>query len=83
MEHVKKKITIVIEGQPFAVEKDEISYEELVALAYPDYVQFPNRVYSIKYRRGIGAKPEGILLPGQSVKVKDEMIFNVKITGES
>jgi hypothetical protein len=80
---VKKKVTIVVNGQPFEVEKDEIKYEEVVALAYPDYSQFPNRIYSVKYQRGHGNKPEGILTPGGEVKVKDEMIFNVKITGES
>lgn len=82
-ENVKKKVTIVVNGEPFEVEKDEISYAEVVTLAFPDYPQHPEVTYSVKYKRGHGNKPEGVLAPGGTVKVKDEMIFNVSPTGQS
>ncbi len=82
-QNVKKKVTIVVNGEPFEVEKDEISYAEVVTLAFPDYPQHPEVTYSVKYKKGHGNKPEGVLAPGGTVKVKDEMIFNVSPTGQS
>ena len=49
----------------------------------PDYAQHPDINYSVKYKRGHGNKPEGILLKGESVKVKEGMVFSVSETGQS
>lgn len=79
----KKKVTIIVNATPFEVEKDEITYEDVVTLAYPDFPQHPERNYSVKYTRGHGNKPEGILSPGGQVKVKDGMEFTVTPAGQS
>lgn len=79
-----KTVTIVVDGTPHEVpKKDEISYEEVVTLAHPDYPQHPDVTYSVTYERGHGSKPEGILPPGGKVKVKDGMSFRVNRTGQS
>ena len=83
MADVKKTVTIVVEGTPHEWPKDEITYEEVVTLEVPEYAQHPEITYSVKYTRGHGNKPVGILSPGGSVKVKDGMIFNVSETGQS
>ncbi|MEO6228544.1 MAG: multiubiquitin domain-containing protein [Ferruginibacter sp.] len=82
-ENVKKKVTIIVNGTSHEEEKDEVSYKEVVTLAFPDFPQHPERTYSVTYKNGHGNKPEGILSPGESVKVKDRMIFYVKHTGQS
>ena len=83
-EHKNKTITIVVNGTPHEVpKKEEITYAEVVTLAYPDYPQHPEITYSVTYPRGHGEKPEGILNPGGSVKVKDGMSFSVNRTGQS
>lgn len=84
-DHSKDKtVTIVVDGTPHEVPKKElITYLEVVALAYPDYAQHPETTYSITYMRGHGDKPEGILSPGGSVKVKEGMSFRVDRTGQS
>lgn len=80
----KKTVTIYVEGTPHEWDKDEISYEQVVALEVPDYAQHPEITYSVKYSRGHGNKPEGMLNPGGSpVKVKDGMVFSVSATGQS
>jgi hypothetical protein len=79
----KKTVTIIVEGTQHEWPKEEITYEEVVTLEVPDYAQHPEITYSVKYTRGQGNKPEGILSPGGSVKVKDGMIFNVSETGQS
>ena len=39
--------------------------------------------YAVKYRNGPGHKPEGVLPPSGSIKVKEGMVFNVSETGQS
>lgn len=77
-------VTIIVEGTPHEWPKDQpISYAEVVTLEVPDYAQHPEINYSVKYKRAHGDKPEGILAPGGSVKVKDGMVFSVSETGQS
>lgn len=79
-----KMITIVVEGTPHEWPKNsEITYSQLVALEFPDFAQHPEATYSIKYTKGQGNKPEGVLVAGGTVKVKEGMIFNVSATGQS
>lgn len=76
-------ITIVVNGEQKTVDKkDELTFDEVVALAF-DPVPGPNFEFSVTYRRGVGNKPEGTLDEGDSVKVKDGMIFNVTATDKS
>ena len=79
----KKTVTIIIDGTPHEVEKDDMTYVEIVTLADPEYPQHPDTTYSVTYKNGHGNKPEGVLAPGGSVKVKDGMEFNVTDTGQS
>ena len=83
MKEDKKTVTIIVEGTPHEWPKTEIKYEEVVTLEVPDYVQHPEITYSVKYKRGHGDKPEGILSPGGFVKVKEGMVFSVSPTGQS
>lgn len=83
MTHDKKTVTIIVEGTPHEWPKDEITYAEVVTLEVPDYPAHPEITYSVKYRNGHGNKPEGILVPGASVKVKEGMVFSVSSTGQS
>jgi multiubiquitin len=80
-EHEKKQVTIIVNGRPFPVAKEEISFDAVVALA--NLVSGPNIVYTVTYDRGHGDKPQGSLVEGKSVKVKDGMIFNVTATDKS
>ncbi len=80
----EKTVTIHVEGTPHEWPKNEmISYAQVVTLEVPTYPDHPEISYLVKYRRGHGEKPEGILAKGESIKVKDGMIFNVSETGES
>jgi len=80
---VKQNVTIYVNGTGHEVEAGDITYAKVVMFVFPDYAQHSEKNYSVKYRKGHGNKPEGILLPGQSVKVKDQMIFDVSETGQS
>ena len=84
MSEQDKTVTVVVDGTPHQVPKSEyITYAAVVTLAYPDYPQHPEITYSVTYTRGPSEKPEGILNPGESVKVKEGMSFRVNRTGQS
>lgn len=78
-----RNITIIVEGTPHEWLKPAITYAEVVTLFDPNYPQHPEITYSVTYKRGSSASPEGILPPGASVRVKDRMVFNVSSTGQS
>ncbi len=63
--------------------KDLISFEELVELAFGTYDPNPNKGYTVTYSRGRDPKPEGTLVKGSSVNVKNKMVFDVTATDKS
>jgi hypothetical protein len=79
-EQEKKVDTIVVNGRPREWSENEISFEQVVALAYPNPPQGSNIEYTVSYRRAHGHKPEGTLKAAESVKVKDGMFFDVTAT---
>ena len=78
-----KDFTIIVNAQEKQVTGKELTFEQVVNLAFPGGPQGGNRVYTVIYRRGEGNKPEGSLIGGQSVKIKKGMIFNVTATDRS
>jgi hypothetical protein len=79
----KKELTIIVNGRPKEVPKEDITYDQVVALAFENPPTGDNILITITYRRGHGDKPEGSLTPGDSTKVKDGMIFDVTATDKS
>lgn len=75
--------TIVVNAQNKTVTTKELSYEQLVELAYTTPPTGENVVITITFRRGEGNKPEGTLVAGETVKVKEGMVFNVRATDKS
>lgn len=74
-----KQVTIIVNTREKVVEKGELSFEEVVALAYDPVPTGPNVLLTVTYHRGHGNK-SGDLLPGGTVKVKDGMVFDVTAT---
>jgi len=80
----QKQFTIYLNGRARQVAaKELLTFDEVVALAFENPAKGPNIVYTVTYRRGEGNKPEGTLVEGESVKVRDGMIFNVTRTDKS
>lgn len=78
-----KTVTIYVNTRPHEWEKkDDLSFEEVVALAFPDIPIGGNFAFAVMYERGHGAA-DGTLVPGQSVKAKDGMRFDVAATDRS
>jgi Multiubiquitin len=83
MEDKDKTVVIIVNGAPHQWSEEKITYAQVVTLDVPDYPQHPEITYSVKYTKGKGREPEGVLAPGGSVEVKDGMVFTVTETGQS
>ena len=70
---------IFINGKRLPVFVEEIAFEQLVETATETLN--PTGDFLVQYTRGCQDKPSGTLLPGQTVRVKDGMEFDVVIAG--
>lgn len=78
------EVTVVINGTEKTVpKKEELTFDEIVRLAFDSVPTGENILITVAYRRGHSAKPQGTVLPGGSVKVVHNMIFDVTATDKS
>lgn len=77
------EITIIVRGRPRKVSGRSISFEQVVALAYNPVRTEPFIVYTASYSRGPKQNREGDLFAGQSVRIKEGMVFCVTETDKS
>jgi hypothetical protein len=79
-----RPIRIFVDTQPKKIHKKELSFAEVVALAYDEQPpKGANWAFTVGYSHGPRANPEGSLTKGHSVKIKDGMRFDVSATNES
>lgn len=71
--------TLIINGRKHEWPNQKISFEEVVALAFPNPPTGQDVQYEVTWRKR-GKKEEGSLEAGQMVTVKDDMIFDVTPT---
>lgn len=79
----QKVFAIVVNAQKKEVAEPKLTFDEVVKLAYPIPPAGQNILFTIKYRKGPAVNPKGSLLEGESVRVKDGMIFDVTPTDRS
>lgn len=60
-----------------------MTFDEIVRLAFNPVPTGPNIMFTITYRHGPHTNPEGSLMEGNSVKIKEGMIFDVTPTDKS
>jgi hypothetical protein len=77
------EFTIIVNARQHVWKETNISFEQLVVLAFGTYDNNPNKGYTITYSRGWDPKPEGTMVKGSSVRVKNKMIFDVTATDKS
>jgi len=79
-----KTVTIIVNGREKPWPKNsDISYDQVVRLAFDPPPTGDGVQITVQYTRGEGHKPSGTLVKGQSVKVKDGMVFDVTATNRS
>lgn len=78
-----KTVTIIVNGRPRIVQKEQLSFENAVELAYPGDPHAETTTFTVAYSKGPDDRPTGTLVAGKSVKVKEGMVFNVTRTDRS
>lgn len=78
-----KVYTIIVNGRKKEVSTKTLSFDQVVALAFNPVPVGPNVQFSVTYRKGPRKNPEGTLTEGETVRIKDGMIFDVSETNKS
>jgi hypothetical protein len=79
----KTEFAIVINGELAVVPHKEVSWTEVVAIAFPEPPS-PDTMFTVTYRKAKGPNHEGILVEGQVIEVKKEgTTFDVHPTGKA
>ena len=74
---------VIVNSKPKDWSKNTISFDDVVILAYSKISNNPNVIYTVNYINGVPSKPEGSMLKGDVISVKNKMIFNVTETNKS
>lgn len=75
--------SVIINARSYEVAAKELSFEEVVNLAYNNNPPSGESVIiTVTYSRGEHGQ-EGSMLPGDRVKVKNKMVFDVSATDRS
>jgi hypothetical protein len=80
---IETPVIINVNGREKKWDKRQISYQEVVHLAFPDDQDNGVTLYTVTYKRGPEQNPEGTMVKGDKVYVKHKMIFNVTPTDKS
>ena len=78
-----KSFTIIVNARPKVVTERALSFDAIIRLAFDPAPTSETTMFTVTYRKGEGNKPEGTLVEGETVKVKEGMIFNVTATNKS
>ena len=78
-----QQTTIIVNGREKKVTEKELSFSEIVHLAFDNPPTGEFICFTITYRNGDDCKPEGTLVEGETIKIKEGMIFNVTATDKS
>ena len=80
--HAEKATTIFVNTREKQVTGKEISFEQVVSLAYDPVPSGPLVEITVTYRKGEHNK-QGTLTANETVKLHERMSFNVVVTDKS
>jgi hypothetical protein len=76
-------VSIIVNARPHTWTAKKISFQEVVALAYPDQPLTEQDTVTVRYSRGHDGHGAGTLTAGHSIPVKEGMVFDVVRTSRS
>jgi hypothetical protein len=77
------KYRIIVNGRVKEWFDKTISYDQVVKLAYENYVEASNIIYTVDYTEGPHQNPSGSMVKGDVIFITNNMIFNVTATNRS
>lgn len=82
-ENKEKQYEIIVNGRQKVVTEKKLSFFDIVKLAFGEIISDGRKIYTMTFKKGEDNKPEGILVEGDVIKVKQGVIFNVSATDKS
>ena len=79
----EKGFRIIINGTSYIVPRDEVTFDEIVDLAFPNGGRGELITYIVTFYNGGGRPPEGPLAEGEKAKVTNGTVFNATRTDRS
>jgi hypothetical protein len=74
---------IIVNGREKPWKENVISFEQVVVLAFGTNSGNQNTAFTVTYKGGPEQNPQGTMVKGEKVHVKNKMIFNVTATDKS
>ncbi|WP_327723694.1 multiubiquitin domain-containing protein [Streptomyces europaeiscabiei] len=81
--HGPRPVTIIVNTRSHPWAAKDISFEQVVELAYPGQPGTGEDTFTVRYSRGHDGHGSGSLTAGHSVRVKKGMVFDVYRTSRS
>lgn len=78
-----KPVTIRVNTRPKTVQATQLSFDEVLRLAYDTLPTGQNIEFTVQFRKGPEPRVEGSMQSGTFVNIKNGMIFNVSFTDKS
>ena len=78
-----KTTTIVVNTREKEIDGKEVTFDQIVRLAFANPPSGPNIEITIAYRKAHGNKPSGTMHPGDTIKVQEGTTFDVTATDKS
>ena len=80
----EKGTVIIVNGQEKLAPNEEISFEEIVSLAYDESERGEQIVFTVSFEASQArGGPEGEIGPGETLKVTERVIIHVERTDQS
>jgi hypothetical protein len=74
---------IIVNGTQKSWHEKQISFKDVIILAYGTYNDKPTMTYTVAYEDGPKENPEGSMVKNSVVYVKNKMIFHATATDRS
>jgi hypothetical protein len=78
-----KQFTIKVNTRPKHLQTDELTFTEVVKLAFPDAVENEITLYTVSFKHGPAQNSEGTMSMGDKVWIKSGMAFYVTPSDKS
>ncbi|QGG57836.1 multiubiquitin domain-containing protein [Paenibacillus sp. B01] len=84
MQEEKKEhqVQIYLNSRPRIVDKEKLSFRDVIVLYYGSYDENPNVAYTVSHKRNEHT-PSVSMVDGDEVQVKEGMMFSVSKTDKS
>jgi hypothetical protein len=74
---------VVVNGRPRTVDERQLTFEEIIAIAFPNEASTPDTIHTVTYSHAVAPKPAGSLHAGETLTIKKGTILSVTSTTKS